>query len=98
MGTIRPWGLNWLGTVCPEGPINWGPNVGDQMYRDHMDLGPNVSQPYNAHFFLGFFGQKFGFETPQLIFLHARKLSFLPSFSTGPSGRPKFCLKMFEYQ
>ena len=34
------WGLNWLGTVCPEGPINWGPIVGDQ-----MSLGPNVSQP-----------------------------------------------------
>jgi hypothetical protein len=45
LGTICPWGLNWLGTVCPEGPINWGPIVGDQMSGDHMRLGPNVSQP-----------------------------------------------------
>ena len=34
-----------MGTVGPEGPINWGPIVGDQMSRDHMCLGPNVSQP-----------------------------------------------------
>ena len=27
LGTICPWGHNWLGTVRPEGPINWGPNV-----------------------------------------------------------------------
>ena len=27
LGTIRPGGPNWLGTICPEGPINWGPNV-----------------------------------------------------------------------
>ena len=46
-GTICPWGPNWLGTVCPEGPINWGPIVRDQMSRDHMRLGPNVSQPEN---------------------------------------------------
>ena len=41
------WGLNWLGTVCPEEPINWGPIVGDQMSGDHMCLGPNVSQPFD---------------------------------------------------
>ena len=34
-----------MGTICPEGPINWGPIVGDQMFGDHMRLGPNVSQP-----------------------------------------------------
>ena len=45
LGTICPWGLNWLGTVCPEGPINWGPIVANQISRDHMRLGPNVSQP-----------------------------------------------------
>ena len=39
-GTICPWGQNWLRTICPEGPIYWGPIVGD-----HMCLGPNVSQP-----------------------------------------------------
>ena len=44
-GTICPWGQYWLETVCPEGPINWGPIVGDQMSADHMCLGPNVSQP-----------------------------------------------------
>ena len=37
---ICPWGLNWLQTVCAEGPINWG-----QMSGDHMRLRPNVSQP-----------------------------------------------------
>ena len=31
LGTICPWTLNWLETVCPEGPINWGSIVGDQM-------------------------------------------------------------------
>ena len=45
IGTICPGRLNWLVTVCPEGPINWGPVVGDQMSGDHMRLGPNVSQP-----------------------------------------------------
>ena len=39
------WGLNWLGTICPGGPIYWGPNLGDQMSGDQMRLGPNVSQP-----------------------------------------------------
>ena len=33
-------GLNWLGTVCPEGPINWEPNVLGLNVR-----GPNLSQP-----------------------------------------------------
>ena len=42
---VCPWGTNWLGTVCPERPINWGPIVRDQMSGDHMRLGPNVSQP-----------------------------------------------------
>ena len=37
-------GLNWLGTVCPEGSVNWEPIVGHQMSGDHMRLGPNVSQ------------------------------------------------------
>ena len=46
-GQTIPIKLNWLGTVCPEGPINWGPIVGDQMSGDHMCLGPNVSQPEN---------------------------------------------------
>ena len=41
-GTICPWRPNCLGTVFPEGPINWGPIVGDQMSGDHMRLGPNV--------------------------------------------------------
>ena len=45
LGTNSPWGLNWLGTVCPEGPINWGP---DQMSRDHMRFGTNVSQPLHS--------------------------------------------------
>lgn len=45
LGTICPWGLNWLGTVCPEVPINWGPIVRDQMSGDHICLGPKVSQP-----------------------------------------------------
>ena len=27
--SIRTMGVNWLGTVCPGGPINWGPIVGD---------------------------------------------------------------------
>ena len=53
LGTICPWGQNWLETVCPEGPINWGPIVGDQMSGDHMCLGQNVSQPiiYCVFFF-----------------------------------------------
>ena len=45
LGTICPWGLNWLGTICLEGPI-----VGDQMSGDHMRLGPTVSQPIIFHF------------------------------------------------
>ena len=44
--TICPWGLNKLGTVYPEGPINWEPIVRGEMSRDHMCLGPNVSQPF----------------------------------------------------
>ena len=52
LGTICPWGPNWLGTVCPEGPMNWGPIVGDQISRDHMDLGPNVSQYLSNIFWL----------------------------------------------
>ena len=51
LGTICPRGQNWLGTVCPEGPINSGPIVGDQMSRDHMCLGPNVSQPQYIELF-----------------------------------------------
>ena len=31
LGTICPWGLNWLGTIYPEGPIYWGPIVGNQV-------------------------------------------------------------------
>ena len=34
-----------VGTVFSEEPINWGPVVRDQMSRDHMHLGPSVSQP-----------------------------------------------------
>ena len=48
--TICPLGQNWLGTVCPEGPINWGPIVEDQMSGDYMCLGPNVSQPLKSLF------------------------------------------------
>ena len=44
--------LNWLGTVCREGPINWGPIMGDQMSGDHMCLGPNVSQPSSTNLLL----------------------------------------------
>ena len=44
LGTISPWGLNWLGTFCPEGPINWGSILGDQMSGDNMHMGPNESQ------------------------------------------------------
>ena len=35
------WVLNWLETVCTEGPM-----VGDQISRDHKRLGPNVSQTF----------------------------------------------------
>ena len=59
LGTICIWGLNfwdhlsmgpnWLGTVCPEGPIIWGPHCGVQMSGDHMRLGPNLSQPILLH-------------------------------------------------
>ena len=63
---------NWLGTICPGrpnfwgpfvhgdrigwGPINWGPVVGDQMSRDHMCLGPNVSQSFIYRWCLHFPG------------------------------------------
>ena len=47
--TICPLGPNWLGTVCPEGPINWGPFVVDQMSGVHMHLGLNVSQALKRH-------------------------------------------------
>ena len=42
----RPWVHRYLigwASVCPEGPINWGPNVGDHMY-----FGPNVSKPVQS--------------------------------------------------
>ena len=42
-GINCPWGKNWMGTVCLEGPINWGPIVGDQMSGDHMHFGTNVN-------------------------------------------------------
>ena len=46
-------GIKFLGTVCPEGPINWGPIVGEQMSGDHMRSGPNVSQSkYISTFFM----------------------------------------------
>ena len=32
--------------------MNWGPIVGDQISRDHMDLGPNVSQYLSNIFWL----------------------------------------------
>ena len=44
MGTV------FLGTICPEGPINWGPIVGDQMSGDPMCLGTNMSQPKLCEF------------------------------------------------
>ena len=43
LGDHLSMGIKLVGTVCPEGPINWGPIVGDQMSGDHMRLGPNVS-------------------------------------------------------
>ena len=44
--------LNWLETAFREGPINWGPIMGDQMSGDHMCLGPNVSQPSSTNLLL----------------------------------------------
>ena len=38
-------GTEYAGDRFPEGPINWGPIVGDQMSGDRMRLGPNLSKP-----------------------------------------------------
>ena len=44
-GNLLSMGTKLVGTVCPEGQINWGPIVGDQMSGDQMCHSLEFSDP-----------------------------------------------------